>query len=375
MGDDELLRIVESDLPPINVTEADMRATDRLKNQITNHGVDFFSELMKRFLRTTGLVSNDDFDIIVHDVSEAKSLDVGDINFFEEEVEIKISSIEDKNHDETRIINLTDEQRLNFGVWTAEQNVESAQLFFVNLRRNIPRMIKESQGIDASLEYDSEYYLSGQYASVLDFQRSISKWGVPLAIHSPGRHAALVLKTPEYDTESGRWRVLVYDPMTGGEDYRLLEKIADVESIYPLQQGALEEVDILSVDSDVDQDDPVANPTRYGLFVNLDNNNLMRLWSSRTYDLSVSTDQVVANNPNVEEKQKKVQFDVNNCVLASGFMGVVRAFLKYPELFSIGSRADIYKDTGVIFHLRDEFLRKVEPPSIEDLVAAGGVGE
>lgn len=352
-----LLRIKEGDLElPIQVQVESLSEFNRDRD---------VRDLFVMFMRL--------FGYSIHNKEQNKPLNVNDIVWEdEEEPEIVITpslpvdlEIIDSSRDE--VVNL-DEYKIEFAIWSAEQNQLGAQLFFTNLRRNILAMTKRTMGPDATIRHTEGYYLDGEYADVFDLLMATADWGVPMVIHRPGNHASLVLKNAEFDQGQRKWKVLVYDPMAGGEQYKWLEKVDP--------DGGPEDdiVSILEVISTPTTDSPLDEPQAYDLYENNENINAVRLWSSGKYDLSVATDEYAAREDSldmhmVEEKQKKVQFDANNCVLASAYMAVIRAFLRYPELFDMKKRALIYQDTGIIFHTRDEVLRKKIPPTAEELMA------
>lgn len=226
-----------------------------------------------------------------------------------------------------------------------EQNEEAAQLFFVNMRRNAIGMVKRNFGDQTTFDggRNQAYFDRGEYFGVNDLYNATQDWGVPMAIHIPagdGGHASLVLSKPERDGQD-RWRMLVYDPMKGGEDWRFLSNY---------KEGM--------TSGDLVADNIYINPAA------------LQSWDSGEYGYDIRRDRELADSPNepTVAKRTRVQFDARNCVLACGFMALVRTGSKNNlAMKDMGTRSQVYKDVGVKVLLRDEILGKREPPSSEDL--------
>ncbi|MEI6690561.1 MAG: hypothetical protein WCL07_02310 [bacterium] len=251
---------------------------------------------------------------------------------------------------ESNAIEFSDDEILRLYVDLAQRNVDAAQFFFRNFRSNALGMIKRNRGDMAEPAYTTnEGILSGEGMNMTDIVDMVADWGLPLAIRQRQEawHYVLVLDKP-IQTE-GKWRVLVYDPMLGNESWDDL----------PDEYGII-----------TDPDNPGSFHTAtVGIFTNQEG---WKRWKNNNYEYDIRGDEELASwGPNIPRaKRTAVQMRGYDCGIACIYMALLRAGAKgnVNAINSMGNRAQIYKDTGVIYQLRDELIGDRITPQADDLM-------
>ncbi|MBI4058334.1 hypothetical protein HY408_01065 [Candidatus Gottesmanbacteria bacterium] len=274
------------------------------------------------------------------EVSEAETYTQGDLDRMVQVLREDIRRVADLVINEAEIAQL--EQRYgDFAskvIVSAQENMEVAPGFSSRLRQNINQLTGTKTKYDETTEFFS--------SDLLDLSE---RWQLPLILVRLGNyrfgHYALALKKPEQDA-SGKWRVLIYDPMEGGESWlELPEEAMKYAFADPRKTNVL----LLS------------NPLAY----------------HGPYDLTVQGDVDFADSPKViQAKLARVQFDIHNCGPMSLMMAAVRqAFKEGPNDFKTEGIQRLEIDTriphpdiegeilkGVKIRTREEIFRNSSPP-------------
>ncbi|MFH1832791.1 MAG: hypothetical protein ABH816_01305 [Candidatus Levyibacteriota bacterium] len=209
---------------------------------------------------------------------------------------------------------------------TAEMNQGSA-LAFVNSLREKPL---PAGPLPSGIVYSKEQEFAD--SSIIGLA---NRWNIPIMLVQDRNHFLLGLKEPEL--HSGKWQVLVYDPMRGCEQWHQLDYWSnDYSSIWNIN-----------------------NPSVSSVTVSQDCFNQLQ---NGTYNLSLAGDEEIANHPELyDAKQARIQGvttpDSWNCGPLALFAAALRTGVKEgPNEFKSKGRDLLLQDTGIKVLTREEIF-------------------
>lgn len=338
MGIDDEIHVT----PLMSVDNPDQSTLDQIKidDEIKGYGlveqvfpiIEYSDSELAEMLHDVKIVDNEDFNL-----DEA----MGMVHLLEVEAS---GRVEEHLSGES----LAEETLVRFVVSQRELNIRAGKEFYRSFRENALAMKKRNVGEAATLGIlGTADYTQGGWLPPSDLFDATQDWQVPAMLHrrDDQGHYTLALEAPSQD-EYGNWRVLVYDPMVGGEVWDSLP------DNFNANLDGYQQWEDLNV----------------GLYLN---STALQQLKNNEYHFSVAGDEELADNANVYAgKMTEVQFDGSNCGPACLFVAAMRSGLQeQSDFLQKSGRGQMYKDTGVIMYSKDEVLGRKQPPKPEDLIS------